>query len=51
MAQSCRLVGVDRFACFRDVLLRVATYPHSAIDQLTPKGWATTFVSATPAPT
>lgn len=43
LAQSCRLVGVDPFAYFRDVLLRVATHPHSAIGQLTPKEWAATF--------
>jgi transposase len=43
LAQSCRLVGVEPFAYFRDVLLRVATHPQSAIGQLTPKGWAATF--------
>lgn len=43
LAQSCRLAGVDPFVYFRDVLLRVATHPHSAIGQLTPKGWAATF--------
>jgi hypothetical protein len=25
------------------VLLRVATHPHTRIDELTPKGWAQTF--------
>jgi hypothetical protein len=45
LAQSCRLVGVEPFAYFRDVLLRVATHPQSAIGQLTPKGWAATFAS------
>jgi hypothetical protein len=40
LAQSCRLVGVEPFAYFRDVLLRVATHPQNAIGQLTPKGWA-----------
>ncbi len=43
LAQSCRLVGVEPFAYFRDVLLRVATHPQSAIGELTPKGWAATF--------
>jgi hypothetical protein len=43
LAQSCRLAGVEPFAYFRDVLLRVATHPQSAIHQLTPKGWAATF--------
>lgn len=43
LAQSCRLAGVEPFAYFRDVLLRVATHPHRAIDQLTPKGWAASF--------
>jgi transposase len=43
LAQSCRLAGVEPFAYFRDVLLRVATHPQSTIDQLTPKGWAATF--------
>ena len=36
-------MGLDPFAYFRDVLLRVATHPHGAIGQLTPKGWAATF--------
>jgi hypothetical protein len=49
LAQSCRLVGVDPFAYFRDVLLRVATHPHSSIGQLTPKGWAATFGPSTAA--
>ena len=43
LAQSCRLVGVEPFAYFRDVLLRVATHPQAAIAQLTLRGWATTF--------
>lgn len=45
LAQSCRLVGVDPFAYFRDVLLRVATHPQSLIGQLTPKAWATSFAA------
>jgi transposase len=43
LAQSCRLAGVEPFAYFRDVLLRVATHPQRAIGQLTPKGWAASF--------
>jgi transposase/uncharacterized coiled-coil protein SlyX len=49
LAQSCRLVGVEPFAYFKDVLLRVTTHPQSAIAQLTPKGWAEAFRPATPA--
>ena len=43
LVHCCQLAGVDPFAYFRDVLLRVATHPMSAIDQLTPKGWAQTI--------
>ena len=43
LAQSCRLVGLEPFAYFREVLRRVATHPHSRIAELTPKGWAATF--------
>jgi transposase len=45
LAQSCRLANVDPFAYFRDVLLRVATHPSSAVAQLTPTTWAATFAS------
>jgi transposase len=40
LVQSCRLVKVDPFLYFRDVLLRVATHPQSRIAELTPKSWA-----------
>ena len=30
------------FAYFRDVLLRVATHPHSRVAELTPRQWAAT---------
>lgn len=40
LAQSC---GLDPYAYFRDVLLRVATHPHHAIGQLTLKAWTATF--------
>jgi transposase len=46
LAQSCRLVGVEPFAYFRDVLVRVATHPQNGIGQLTPKGWAASFSPA-----
>lgn len=40
LIHSCQLAGVDPFTYLRDVLVRVATHPMSAIAQLTPKGWA-----------
>ncbi len=43
LTQSCRLASVPPFEYVRDVLRRVATHPHHAIAQLTPKGWAATF--------
>lgn len=43
LVQSCKLVDIPPFAYSKDVLLRIATHPHRLIDQLTPKGWATTF--------
>jgi transposase len=46
LVQSCKLVGIDPFAYFRDVLRRLPTHPHRLIDQLTPKGWATHFATA-----
>jgi transposase len=46
LAQSCRLIGIDPYVYFRDVLLRVATHPHRRIAELTPKGWAQTFAHA-----
>ena len=36
LIQSCRLAGVEPFRYLRDVLLRVATHPHSRIAELTP---------------
>lgn len=49
LVQSCKLVDVSPFDYLRDVLLRVATHPHALIGQLTPKGWARTFRTPTPA--
>jgi transposase len=43
LVQSCRLLDIDPFVYFRDVLLRVATHPQSRIAELTPAGWAATF--------
>jgi transposase len=43
LIQSCRLAGVPPFEYLRDVLPRVATHPHHAVRQLTPKGWAAAF--------
>jgi transposase len=43
LVQSCRLVEIDPFLYFRDVLKRVATHPQSEIGQLTPRAWANTF--------
>lgn len=43
LVQSCKLVDVSPFDYLHDVLLRVATHPHTRLDQLTPRGWARTF--------
>lgn len=43
LTQSCRLAGMPPFPYLRDVLLRVATHPHRAISELTPKAWAVLF--------
>jgi transposase len=40
LVQCCRLVDIDPFLYFRDVLLRVATHPQSRIAELTPRVWA-----------
>ena len=45
LVQSCRLVGIDPFVYFRDVLRRLPTHPQRLIAQLTPRGWAETFAS------
>jgi transposase len=50
LIQSCKLAGVEPFAYLRDVLLRVATHPHTRIADLTPKAWARTYgTNASPA--
>lgn len=40
LVQSCRLVSVDPFLYFRDVLFRIATHPHRQVGELTPRMWA-----------
>jgi hypothetical protein len=39
LAASCRLHGVDPFAWFLDVLLRVATHPVERLIELSPRFW------------
>jgi transposase len=40
--KSCALIDVPPVDYLKDVLLRVATYPHRLISELTPRGWAAT---------
>jgi transposase len=42
LVQSCRLVGIDPFVYFRDVLRRLPTHPQRLIAQLTPRRWVET---------
>jgi transposase len=44
---SCKLAGVDPFAYFRDVLMRIHTYPAERIAELIPREWKTHFAPAT----
>jgi transposase len=46
LVQSCRLVGVDPFLYFRDVLRRLPSHPQRLIAQLTPRGWSDTFAAS-----
>ena len=46
LIQSCRLVDVDPFVYFRDVLRRLPTHPQRLIGQLTPRAWADTFAAS-----
>jgi transposase len=41
LVQSCRLAGIDCWTYFHNVLIEVATMPHSRIHELTPSRWAT----------
>ena len=45
---SCKLHGVDPFAYFRDVLMRIHTHPTGRIAELTPRHWQDRFGTATP---
>jgi hypothetical protein len=40
LVQSCRLVSIDPYLYFRDVLLRIATHPHRQVGELIPRMWA-----------
>jgi hypothetical protein len=44
LVQSCTLIDVSPFDYLKDILIRVATHPQRLIGQLTPKGWAETFL-------
>ncbi len=43
---SCKLAGVDPFAYFRDVLLRIHSHPAERISELIPREWKTRFAPA-----
>jgi transposase len=45
---SCKLHGVDPFAYFRDVLMRIHTHPTDRIDELMPRKWKWRFGGAAP---
>jgi hypothetical protein len=40
---SCKLAGVDPFAYFRDVLMRIHAHPVEHIAELIPREWKTRF--------
>jgi hypothetical protein len=40
---SCKLAGVDPFAYFRDVLLRIHTHPAERLAELIPREWKVHF--------
>jgi len=48
LVQSCKLIAVPPFDYLKDVLRRLPSHPQRLIDQLTPRGWATTFGPAGP---
>jgi hypothetical protein len=48
---SCKLAGVDPFAYFRDVLMRIHTHPAERIAELIPREWKTRFGPAASLPT
>ena len=45
---SCKLHGVDPFAYFRDVLMRIHTHPADRIEELMPREWKLRFGGAAP---
>jgi len=47
---SCKLAGVDPFAYFRDVLMRIQTHPAERVDELIPREWKTRFGPQTATP-
>jgi transposase len=47
---SCKLHGVDPFAYFRDVLMRIHTQPADRIEELIPREWKQRFGSPGHAP-
>jgi transposase len=45
---SCKLHGVDPFAYFRDVLMRIHTHPTARVHELVPREWKKRFGGAAP---
>ena len=50
LIECCRLANVDMVSYLADVLVRVATHPASAIDELLPANWAERFAKPAPEP-
>jgi hypothetical protein len=48
---SCKLAGVDPFAYFRDVLMRIHTQPAERMGELIPREWKTHFGPGIATPT
>jgi transposase len=46
LVASCKLLEMDPFAYFRDVLDRVSTHPNDRIFELTPRGWKAALTSS-----
>ncbi|MEW6197808.1 MAG: transposase domain-containing protein [Planctomycetota bacterium] len=47
---SCKLAGVDPFAYFRDVLMRIHSHRAERSSELIPREWKTRFGPANPDP-
>jgi transposase len=45
---SCKLHGVDPFAYFKDVLMRIHTHPADRVHELVPREWKQRFGGAVP---